>query len=50
MEQLNPGLFVEDDRDRGLAVDDLLGHRVAVRAGEHRGHGVSVPLPVRCSA
>jgi hypothetical protein len=30
---------VAHDRDRGLAVDDLLGHRVAVRAGEHGGHG-----------
>ena len=34
--------FVAHDRDRGLAVDDPLGHRVAVRAGERGGHVVSV--------
>jgi hypothetical protein len=34
--------FVAHDRDRGLAVADLLGHHVARRAGEDV-HGVSLP-------
>jgi hypothetical protein len=34
--------FVTHDRDRGLTVDYRLRHRVAMRAGEQGGHGVSV--------
>jgi hypothetical protein len=33
---------VAHDRDRGLAIDDLLRHRVALRAGDNGGHGVGV--------
>jgi len=34
--------LVADDRQLRLAVDDLIGHRVATRACEDGGHGVSV--------
>jgi hypothetical protein len=35
--------YVAHDRQLRLAVDNLLGHRIAVRAGERGGHGASVP-------
>ena len=40
---VGPAEVVAHDRQLRVAVDNQLGHCVTVRAGEHGGHGVSVP-------